>query len=59
LFLKRKSAIQTEAEGLGEQSQKTADATSQAKVQAAIADAEANAPSTLAGVESRLESGSF
>lgn len=59
LFIQRKSAIVTEAEGLGEKTQQVADLQSQVKAEAAVANAEANSPSTLAGVEDRLNKGTF
>jgi hypothetical protein len=59
LVLQRKSAIVTEDEGLGEQAQKVADLQAQVKAEASVASAEANAPNTVAGVEDRLEKGTF
>ena len=59
LLFKAKSPIVQEAEALGEQTQKVSDLQSQVKTQAAVASAEVNAPSTLSGVEDRLEKGTF
>lgn len=55
----RTPAIVPVAEGLGEATQQLADLKSQVKAEAAIANAEANSPSTLAGVEDRLDKGTF
>lgn len=59
LFLNKKSAIQKEGEALGSATQQAADLKSQVKTQAAVADAEAQAPNTAAGVVDRLEQGTF
>lgn len=59
LFSSRKSALTQEAEGLGEETQKLADLQNQVRAEAAVSNAEANAPSTVAGVEDRLSKGTF
>lgn len=59
LFINRKAPIISASEGLGEQTQKTADTQSALTTETAVANAEANAPITVAGVEDRMKEGSF
>lgn len=59
LFLQRKSATVTEAEDVGAATSDLNAEKVAVKTETAVATAEANAPSTVSGVESRLNDGSF
>lgn len=59
LFLQRKSATVTESEDVGAATADLDAAKSAVKTETAVATAEANATSTVSGVESRLSKGTF